>query len=167
MAELTITNVANDMTDEAHLSKICNKDVFLNGEINNGATISVIRYWTSKKYSWTPNFKNQLIKCSPRTRKHIVKVNDGYIGVELSRCKSFDHFFAPQCFHCYKFNHFPSKYPDKDIPFTCGKCAERDKTENQNRNSQEKFVIFLQNRERNLKHNAFSHECLTLKEKKN
>ena len=50
MPKLTITNVPNDMTDEALVTKICDKDAFLNSEINNDATFSVIKSWTSKWY---------------------------------------------------------------------------------------------------------------------
>ena len=64
---------------------------------------------------------------SPQIRKNIMKDNDGYVYVGLSRCESFDHFFVKQCYHCYKFNHFADECPDKDMPATCGKCAERHK----------------------------------------
>ena len=159
MPKIRITNVPNEMTDEALVTKICDKDAFLNSEINNDATFSVIKSWTSKRYTGTPNFKNVMIKCSPQIRKHIMKDNDGYVYVGLSRCKSFDHFFVPQCYHCYKFNHFADDCPDKDKPATCGNCAGRHKTKDCNRNSMEKCVNCVQNRERNFKHNAFSREC--------
>ena len=58
----------------------------------------------------------------------IMKNNDGYVYVRLSRCKSFDHFFVPQCYHCYKFNYSADECPDKDIPATSGKRAGRHKT---------------------------------------
>ena len=95
--EVMSTNVPNDMTDEALFTKICDKDAFLSSEINNDVTFSVIKSWTSKRYTRTPNFKNILIKCSPQVRKHIMKEIDTYIYVGLSKCKSFDHFFVPQC----------------------------------------------------------------------
>ena len=92
----------------------------------------------------TSNFKNIILKCSPQIRKHIMKDNDGYIYAALSRCKSFVHFFLPHCFNCLKFNHFSVEYPDKVMPATCGKRAERHKTKDC---------------KRNFKHNDFSHEC--------
>ena len=86
MPKITFTNVPNDMTGEALVTKIYDKDVFLNSEINNDATFSVIKPWTSKMYTGTTNFKSVMIKCSPQIRKHIMKDNDGYVYVGLSRC---------------------------------------------------------------------------------
>ena len=85
-----------------------------------------------------------------------MKDNDGYVYVGLSSSKSFDHFFVPRYHHCYKFNHFAAKCQDKGMSATCGKCAERHKTKNCNRNSLEKCVKCVQNRERNFKHKTFS-----------
>ena len=96
-----------------------------------------------------------MIKFSPQIRKHIKKVNDGCIYVGLSRCKSFDHFFVPKCYRCYKFNHFAGESPDNDMPATCGRYVGRHKYKNCNLKSLEKCVICEQNRERNFKHNVF------------
>ena len=109
MPKNTITNVPNEMTDEALVTKICNKNAFLNNVINNDAIFSVIKSWTIVRYTGTPNFTNVMIKCSPQIRKHIMKDNDDYVYVGISRCKSFDHF-----------NHFASECLDKDVPTTCG-----------------------------------------------
>ena len=65
MPKITITNVPNDMTDEAFVTKICNKDAFLSSEVNNDAIFSVTKSLTSKRYIGIPNFKNAMIKCSP------------------------------------------------------------------------------------------------------
>ena len=84
--------------------------------------------------------------------------NCGYVYVGLTRCKSFDHFCEPQCFCCYKFNHFADDCPDKDMPATCGKCARRHKTKDYDSNSIDKFVNCVQNREIKVKYDAFSRE---------
>ena len=147
------------MTDEVLVTKICDKYAFLNSEKKNDATFSVIRSWTSERYTGTSIFKNVMIKCSPQISKHIMKDNDGYVYAELSRCRGFDHFFVPQCYQCYKFNYFAGECPDKDMPGTCGKCAGRRKTKDCNRYSPEKCVNCVQNRERNFKHDPFSREC--------
>ena len=105
MPKITITNFPNDMTDEALVTKICDKDAFINSEIHNDTTFSVIKSWTSKMYTGTPNFKNVMIKCSPQIRKNITKDNDGSVYTGQSRCKSLDNFFVTQCYHCYK--HIP------------------------------------------------------------
>ena len=149
MPKILNINVLNDMTDEALVSKICDKDVFLNSEINNKATFSVIKSRTSKRYTGTPNFINVLIRCSSQIRKHIMKNNEGYVYVGLSRYEGLDHFFVPQCYHCYKVNHFAGECPDKYMLATCGRCARRDKTKDCNRTSMEKCVNFVRNRERN------------------
>ena len=59
------------------------------------------------------------MKCSPQIRKHTLKDNDGFVYVRLSRYKSYDDFFAPQCYHCYNFNHFAGYLLDKDMSVTC------------------------------------------------
>ena len=118
MPKITITYVPNDMTEEVLVTKLCDNDAFLNSEVNIDATYSMINSWTSKTYTITPNFKNVMIKGSPQIRKHIMKDNDGYVCVGLSRCKSVDHFFVPQCYHCYNFNHFSGECPYKDKPST-------------------------------------------------
>ena len=97
MPKITITNIPNEMTDEALVTKIFNKDASLMSEINNDAIFSVIISWRSKRYTITPSFKNLMKKCSPQIRKHIMKDNDGYVYVGLSGCKSFDHYFLPHC----------------------------------------------------------------------
>ena len=48
---------------------------------------SVIKSWTSKRYTGTRNFKNVMIKCSPRIRKHIMKVNDDYVYMDYQGVK--------------------------------------------------------------------------------
>ena len=57
LPKITMTNVPNDMIDEALVTKICDKDAFLNSKINNDTTFSVIKSWTSKKYTGTQNYK--------------------------------------------------------------------------------------------------------------
>ena len=100
MPEITIKNFPNEMTDETLVTKICDKDAFLNSEINKDATFSVIKSRARKRYTGTPNFKNVMIKCSLQIRKHIMKDNNGHVYVGSSRCKSFEHFIVPQCYHC-------------------------------------------------------------------
>ena len=139
MPKIAITNFPNEMTDEVLVTNICDKDAFLNSEINNDCIFSVIKSWISKRYTGTPNFKNVVIKPYPQIRKHM-KDNDGYVYVGLPMCKSFDHFFVPQYYHCYNFNHFAGQCPDKDMPATCDKCAGRQKTKDCNCNSLKKCV---------------------------
>ena len=55
MPKITTKNVSNDMTNEAHVTKICGKDDFLNCERNNDATFPEIKSWTSKGYTGTQN----------------------------------------------------------------------------------------------------------------
>ena len=45
------------------------------------------------------------------------------------------------------------------MPATCSKCAERHKSKDCNRNSLEKCVKCVQNRERNFEKDAFPREC--------
>ena len=100
-----------------------------------------------------------MTKCSTQIQKHIMKDNNGYVYVGPSKCESFDNFIVPQCYRCFKFNRFAGECPDREVPATCGKCVGRHKTKECNRNYLEKCVNCVQNRERNFKHIAFSHEC--------
>ena len=99
-----------------------------------------------------------MIKYSPHTRKNIMKDNDGYVYIRLSRFKSSDHFFLPQCYLCYNFNHSAAEFLDKDMVATCDKCDGRHINKNCNRNSLEQYITCVQNRERNFKHDVFSRE---------
>ena len=56
--------------------------------------------------------------------------NGGYIFVGLCSCKVYDRYFVPQCFHCYRFNHFADDCPNKNNPDWCAKCSGQHKTEN-------------------------------------
>ena len=67
------------MTDEALVTKICDKDAFLNSQKNNDATFSVIKSWTSKRYTETKNFINVMVKYSPQISKHIMKDKYDYV----------------------------------------------------------------------------------------
>ena len=67
------------MTDETLVTKSCDKDAFLKSETNIDALFSVIKSWSSKRYTGTPNFTNTMIKCSLHIRKHTMKDNDGYV----------------------------------------------------------------------------------------
>ena len=51
MPKITITIVPNDMTDELLVTKICDKDAFLNSELKNEASSSMIKSWTNKRYT--------------------------------------------------------------------------------------------------------------------
>ena len=140
MPEITITNVLNDMTEEAFVSKICDEDTYLNCEINNNTTFSVKKFWTSKRYSGTPKFKNALIKSSLQIRKQIMKDNDEYVYVGLSRCKNFDHFFVPQRYHCYKFNHSLMNAQMQKCQLHVVKVQDATTHKDCNHNSQESYA---------------------------
>ena len=75
-------------------------------------------------------YKKVSIKCSPDIRSYIMNRNGGYIFVGLFKCKVYDRYFVPQCFHCNEFNHFANPYPNKSNPVKCGKCSGQHKREN-------------------------------------
>ena len=56
--------------------------------------------------------------------------NGGYIFVILCRCKVYDRYFVPQCFHCSGFNHFANNCRNKNNPAGCAKCSGQHKSEN-------------------------------------
>ena len=97
---------------------------------------SVIKPWITVKkvYRNTKLKKKRVDECS-QIRKHIMKDNDGCVYVGISRCYSFDHFFEPQCYICYEFNHLLVNAQLNAGPRKTRVC---------NRKSQEKCVNCLQ-----------------------
>ena len=162
MPKITVTGVPVDMSDEALLTEICAKDTVINNEINKNAVFSVVKTWTNKNRPGSSRYKNVLVKCSPEIRNHVIKNNDGYLYVGLTSCKTFDHFFVPQCFHCYKFNHFARDCPDKDKPQTCGRCSGNHKTNECRNNNRQKCVNCSQSRGNDFKHFSYSKDCPSL-----
>lgn len=161
LPKITITGVPIDMNDETLLSEIRAKDMVINNEVTNNATFSVVKTWTNKNRPGASYFKNVVVKCSPKIRKHVMENNNGYVYVGLRSCKTFDHYFVPQCYHCYKLNHFAKDCPDKDKAQTCGRCSGRHKT-NECTNSLQKCVNCSKSRNSDFKHCSYSKECPTL-----
>ena len=157
--KITVTGVPVATSNETLLSEICVKDSVIDAEVKNDAMFSVVKSWTNKNRPGVSKYKNVLIKCSPKIRNHVINNNHGYVYVGLTRCRTFDHFFVPQCYHCYKFNHFAKDCPNKDKPQTCGRCSGQHKTQNCNTNNSEKCVNCSQSRNNDFKHCSYSREC--------
>ena len=70
------------------------------------------------------------LSVSQEISSYIMNRNEGYIFVGLCRCKVYDRYFVPQCFHCYGFNHFADNCPNKNNPARCSKCSGQHKAGN-------------------------------------
>ena len=98
--------------------------------VESGKTLEVVKCFDVKNNAGDIQHKKAAIKCSPEIRSYIMNRNGGFIFVGLCRCKVYDRYFVPQCFHCYGFNHFANNCPNKNNPARCAKCSGQHKTEN-------------------------------------
>ena len=160
--KVTVMNVPLEMTETVFISEVCEKDPFLKGCIeHNKDEFLVLNSWNIKGRSGDPVAKKLAFKCSPRVRNHIIDKSGGYLYLNLLRCKVYDRFYAPQCYHCQRFNHFSRNCPDKDKIATCGKCADNHETKSCSKNIR-KCANCIRYREPNVDHFSFSPDCPSL-----
>ena len=159
--KLTIINVPNDLTGNDLIDEIAKKDDFIKNCIDNNEEFSIINSWDMKNKSGKISAKKFAIKCSPLIRNYIINNNNGYVYLNLLRCKVFDRYYVPQCYHCQRFNHFSRECPDKEKSPVCGKCSGGHVTKNCTVNSS-KCINCVRNKEKNNNHASFSHKCPVL-----
>ena len=124
LPKLTITNIPKDIEDSDIIPSLCNKDVNINEMIQNGEMCELLRSWDMRRQTaGVVTLKNVALKCSPKIRNYIMNTNDGFVYLNLVRCKTYDRFFISQCYHCCGFNHFAKNCPDKYKLSICAKCA--------------------------------------------
>ena len=120
--KVTVMNVPLEMNETDFISEIRAKDSFLNRCLEEGDDeFQVIKTLNMKNRAGNSFAKKIAVKCSPRVRNHIIEKSGGYIYLNLLRCKVYDRFYVPQCYHCQKFNHFSRVCPDKEKAPTCEK----------------------------------------------
>ena len=105
------------------ISATCEKNEQLNHLVESGKTLEVVKYFDAKNNEGDIQHKKVAIECSPEIRSYFVNKNGGYIFVGMCRCKVYDRYFVPQCFHCYGFNHFANNCPNKSTSGKCSKCS--------------------------------------------
>ena len=159
--KLTIVNVPKDLAGNDLIEEICKKDAFIKNCIDRNEEFSIINSWDMKDRSGKISSKKVAVKCSPLIRNYIINDNSGYIYLNLLRCKVFDRFYVPQCYHCQRYNHFSRECPDKEKSSVCGKCSGSHNTKNCNANSS-KCINCIRNKDQNNSHASFSPNCPVL-----
>ena len=129
LPKLTILNVPSHFSDANLLDGLCAKDDNFKQMLEGGESIEIIKCWDIKDGSGVISSKKIVVKCSPRVRKYIMETNNGYVYLNLSRCKVFDRYFVKKCYHCCGFNHIAKDCPEASKPPSCGKCAKPHKTQ--------------------------------------
>ena len=159
--KLTVTNIPLHVTDDSFVSEICDKDPLIKSYIDDSDELTVINSWNIKNRSDKIVARKIAIKCSPRIRNYIMKRCDGYVYINLVRCKTYDRFFVPQCYHCQRYNHFSKDCPNKDNNPVCGKCSRQHDTRNCQSNEL-KCINCVRYSENDASHAAFSSVCPSL-----
>ena len=161
--KVTVMNVPLEMNDTDFISEIRAKDSFINGCLEEREDeFQVIKSWNMKNRAGDPIAKKIAVKCSPRVRNHIIEKSGGYIYLNLLRCKVYDRFYVPQCYHCQKFNHFSRVCPDKEKAPTCAKCAGAHETKGCNNDNARKCVNCTRAKENKADHFSFASDCPSL-----
>ena len=161
--KLTVMNVPLDISETDFIAEIRAKDSFLTRCLDEGEDeFQVIKSWNMKNRAGNPSSRKMAVKCSPRVRNHIVERSGGYVYLNLLRCKVYDRFYVPQCYHCQKYNHFSRACPDKEKAPTCAKCAGTHDTKGCNNNNVRKCVNCIRAKESKKDHFSFALECPSL-----
>ena len=168
LPKVTITRVPKSLEDSTVITSLCEKDENLRKMISEGEVCELISSWNMKQhFAGMILYKNVAIKCSPRIRNYIMDVNEGYVYLDLVRCKTYDRFFITQCYHCCELNHIAKNCPNKNQLPNCAKCSNQHNTKECQSNA-EKCVNCKKNypSQKN-DHSSFSHTCpLMIHEKK-
>ena len=120
-----------------------------------------MKSWDTKDHSDNLVARKLAVRCSPRIRNHIIDKCKGYIYINLLRCKVFDRFYVPQCFHCQRYNHFSNSCPDKNKRPICGKCSGQHDTKNC-KQTVRKCANCVRFKESEVNHATFASSCPSL-----
>ena len=152
LPQLTVFSWPSDTKHECIQAEICKKDETIQNMIENGSKIELVKYWGNK---------NKLaVRVTPDIRDHIMLHNKGYLYIGLSRCKVYDRFFIPQCYHCFKYYHYANDCPDKTKKPICGRCSKSHEDRRNCNSAQERCINCLSARNSAPKnHCAFSYSC--------
>ena len=129
LPKLTVMGLPADYNTDNLKNNVGEKDSTLRDMITNG-TFEIIKCWEIKDDSEEVKCKKIAIKVSPDIRNYIVSRNNGYLYIDLLRCKVFDRLVVTQCYHCYEYHHIAKNCPKKAKSPTCGRCAANHETKN-------------------------------------
>lgn len=113
--KLAVTYVPDSIVDSDLNQIILDKNTNITELIDEENEIKVL---TSKPSA--PGFKTVILGVSPRIRNAVMK-NGGYIYLHMSRCHTYDHYWALRCGNCSQYGHKAEKCTQ--LKPRCGFCA--------------------------------------------
>ena len=116
LPKMTLLDVPSSLPDSEIVPGILEKNPKIKELIDAGHTLTLLfaRVKDGKKMA--------ALKMSPDVRTTIVK-NRNRVFLGLTSCRTFDRFWATQCYHCQKFGHTRERCPVKSASPMCGFCA--------------------------------------------
>ena len=126
MSKLTLIIVPGNIGDSELVVII----ILLSEMINDGESFEVIEVMSQSSETREYSLKNFAIKCYPKTHYHILNIFQGYVYIDLKRCKVYNRFFffVLQWCHWRAFNNFENNCPNLRNTLVRGKCARNHDT---------------------------------------
>ena len=134
--------------------------------VDKGGLLEILSCYSIKNDSGRVTSKKLALKVSPSIRNYLIKRNNGYVYLNLSRFKVFDRLNVPQCYHCYEYNHFAKNCPTRANAPTCGRCALSHETRSCQSNF-EKCVNCAKKAGKPHNHCSFSYKCPDYEKERN
>ena len=116
LPKMTLLDVPSALPDTEIVPGILEKNPKIKELVDAGHTLTLLfaRVNDSKKMA--------ALKMSPDVRTTIVR-NGNRVFLGLTSCRTFDRFWATQCYHCQRFGHTKERCPVKSASPVCGFCA--------------------------------------------
>lgn len=164
--KITVVGWPSDVPDDSLLSEICKKDETIDNMVKNGSKIELVKSWDMKNDRGVVETKKLAVTLSPDVYNYLMTQNKGYLYIGMSRCKVYDRYYVPQCYHCWKYYHYAQNCPNKNNNPTCGKCSGSHETKSCRSQHEKCANCSTSNKTLPNDHYAFSYNCPTyLREK--
>ena len=158
--KLIVTGVPDDIgEDNTVISSACAKNSYIAQCVEKGDTFEIERSWKPKHSAQASAVKNYIFKCSVNIRDYLINSRDGYIYLDLSRCKVQDYVNPIQCFHCYRYHHIAINCPDKNKPPICSACSGFHLTKDCRNENQKKCINCFRHKRNDQGHTARYTRC--------
>ncbi|KAK3849195.1 hypothetical protein Pcinc_044037 [Petrolisthes cinctipes] len=149
--KITISYVPRSIEDEDIVQLITEKNNQISDLVDQGHTMKVLFSKNS-----TTGFKTVILAVSPQIRK-VIRDNQDYVYINLSRCKVFDHFWVLRCGNCLAYGH-KTTHCRRENP-NCGYCSGQHRSSDCTQKEQQKCIHCVFNSRDDASHSAFSTKC--------
>ena len=157
---ILVSNVPGEITEQSFKSFLLQKEDALADMINNYEVFEIERSWKQKHMPESTAQKNFVIKCSLKVRNFIMNKNNGYVFIQLMRCRVHDYVDPQMCFHCRRFGaHVAMNCPDKEKSPTCLHCMGSHDGKSCRQNNNQKCCNCARNKTADISHSALSKKC--------